>query len=73
MASIGMSKLRNCHHSLQKYENGISDVLAVARERMATAVRNIRDGYFPATPPDGGCPDTCPAIAFCNAYQPKSW
>ena len=36
-------------------------------------VHGARQGHFIPTPPDGGCPDYCPAAAFCWHYQPKQW
>ncbi|MBN2005139.1 MAG: PD-(D/E)XK nuclease family protein [Anaerolineae bacterium] len=37
------------------------------------AVRGARQGHFVPTPPDGGCPDYCPAAAFCWQYRAKVW
>ncbi len=30
-------------------------------------------GEFPPQPPSGGCPDYCPAAAFCWHYEPRGW
>ncbi len=35
------------------------------------AVQGIRAGRFAPTPPADGCPDYCPAAAFCWRYRPR--
>ncbi len=37
------------------------------------AVRGARQGHFVPDPPDGGCPDYCPAATFCWQYRRKAW
>ena len=37
------------------------------------AVQSIQKGDFRARPPESGCPDYCPATAFCWFYQPGQW
>ncbi len=33
------------------------------------AVNGVRSGQFAPEPPDNGCPDFCPALAFCWRYR----
>jgi ATP-dependent helicase/DNAse subunit B len=48
---------------------------AAAMQRAAAfaweAVQGIRAGRFAPTPPADGCPDYCPAAAFCWRYRPR--
>ncbi|MCJ7736642.1 MAG: PD-(D/E)XK nuclease family protein, partial [Anaerolineae bacterium] len=37
------------------------------------AVRGARAGHFVPKAPDGGCPDYCPAAAFCRHYTAGRW
>ena len=37
------------------------------------AVRGARAGHFLPKAPDGGCPDYCPAAAFCWHYTARGW
>jgi RecB family exonuclease len=37
------------------------------------AVRAVRAGHFAPQPPEDGCPDYCPAAAFCWHFEPRSW
>ncbi|HSH03346.1 MAG TPA: PD-(D/E)XK nuclease family protein [Anaerolineae bacterium] len=57
---------------LGKVEGGVGEAIKTA-EGFARQVRaGIQSGYFPATPPAGGCPSYCPAISFCWQYE-KGW
>ena len=58
--------------SLRKYgfDKAVSDALG----HVNVAVRGIRNAEFYPAAPKGGCPDYCPAAAWCWAYEPKgSW
>jgi ATP-dependent helicase/DNAse subunit B len=57
---------------LESYEGGVEGAFQAAAQHVAAHVRNIRAGRFRPAPPAGGCPNYCPAIAFCWRYAPKS-
>ncbi len=42
-----------------------------ARAHVRRTVDGVRAGQFPPIPPPGGCPDYCPAAAWCWRYQPS--
>jgi ATP-dependent helicase/nuclease subunit B len=52
-------------------EVGVGAAYAVAANHVGDYVERIRGGRFAPTPPAGGCPDYCPARAFCWRYQPR--
>lgn len=45
--------------------------METAAEHAWTAVDGARQGRFSPQPPDGGCPDFCPGVAFCWRYTPR--
>ena len=45
---------------------------ATARSHVRRIVDGVRAGHFPPIPPPGGCPDYCPAAAWCWRYQPPA-
>ncbi len=45
---------------------------ATARAHVRRIVDGVRAGHFPPIPPPGGCPDYCPAAAWCWRYQPSA-
>ncbi|MGH2620591.1 MAG: PD-(D/E)XK nuclease family protein [Anaerolineales bacterium] len=45
---------------------------ATARRHVRRIVDGVRAGQFPPIPPPGGCPDYCPAAAWCWRYQPSA-
>ncbi|MGD2178751.1 MAG: PD-(D/E)XK nuclease family protein, partial [Anaerolineae bacterium] len=47
--------------------------MTTAVEHAWEAVRGARRGYFVPKTPDGGCPNYCPAAAFCWRYQDRGW
>ncbi len=53
--------------------HGPQAAMEVVRELAWEAVRSARQGHFVPVTPEGGCPDYCPAAAFCWHYQPRSW
>jgi len=57
--------------SLATFEGGPQNAYAIARSAVAEAVAGIRSGNFVPKPPDGGCPDYCPAAAWCWRYTPR--
>lgn len=58
--------------SLAKY--GFDEAVADALGHVNAAVNGIQNAEFSPVAPKGGCPDYCPAVAWCWAYEPKgSW
>ncbi|MCA9873099.1 MAG: exodeoxyribonuclease V subunit gamma, partial [Anaerolineales bacterium] len=55
----------------KKGEEGIDGIIRIAIRHAWDAVQNIRDGQFAPRPPDDGCPNYCPAAAFCWQYRPR--
>jgi ATP-dependent helicase/DNAse subunit B len=58
---------------LEKYPGGVAAAFKQAQQHVVDHVRRIRAGQFQPTPPDGGCPNYCPAVAFCWRYTAKEW
>jgi ATP-dependent helicase/DNAse subunit B len=58
------SKLR-----LSKF--GVERAVELARTHAWDAVEGVRAGHFSPRPPKDGCPDFCPAAAFCWHYRPR--
>jgi ATP-dependent helicase/nuclease subunit B len=56
---------------LARFEGGPDAAMEVAAGHTWEAVRGARAGRFVPKPPDGGCPDYCPAVAFCWRYTPR--
>jgi hypothetical protein len=52
---------------------GTNEAIDVALGFAWQSVRGARQGYFVPEPPPNGCPDFCPAIAFCWRYRPGIW
>lgn len=59
--------------SLAAYPDGIDAASEVALNWARRAVTGIRAGDFAPTPPSDGCPDYCPATAFCWQYRPGGY
>lgn len=59
--------------SLASFEGGIDQTYEIARAAVQQAAGGIRAGNFVPMPPDGGCPDYCPAAAWCWHYQPRGY
>lgn len=59
--------------TLATYEGGLAAALAIAIEHAWSAVQQVRRGQYRPTPPADGCPNYCPAQAYCWHYRPKSW
>jgi hypothetical protein len=57
--------------TLAKFPEGPAGAIEVARSYAWDAVRRARNGQFSPAPPDGGCPEYCPAVAFCWRYRPR--
>jgi hypothetical protein len=70
-------KARASRWSLAKFEDpatgasGPAAASALAVDHAAAAVRGARRGEFTPQPPAEGCPDYCPAAAFCWHFRPK--
>jgi hypothetical protein len=52
---------------------GIEGAIALTLEHLSRIVTGVRSGQFPPIPPQDGCPEYCPATAWCWRYAPKSW
>lgn len=50
---------------------GPAAAIARATAHAHAAVTRARQGDFTPRPPDGGCPEYCPAVAFCWHYRSK--
>ena len=50
---------------------GAEETIQTALEYSWETVRGVRAGQFAPKPPDDGCPDYCPAAAFCWHYAPR--
>jgi ATP-dependent helicase/DNAse subunit B len=58
---------------LEKYPDGVEAAFERVKQHVSNHVQHIRAGDFQPTPPDGGCPAYCPAVAFCWRYVPRIW
>lgn len=52
---------------------GAQGAMQLAVDYATAAVTAARRGEFAPQPPATGCPDYCPAAAFCWHYRPKSY
>ncbi|MBI4786737.1 MAG: PD-(D/E)XK nuclease family protein [Chloroflexi bacterium] len=66
---IGSAKASSL--KLEKYPGGVDAALQTATAHSLSHASRVRAGDFAPHPPDGGCPDWCPASAFCWRYRPK--
>jgi hypothetical protein len=57
--------------SLSGFDGGPAAAIETALAHAWSAVRGAREGRFTPRPPDGGCPDYCPAAGFCWRYRPR--
>lgn len=53
------------------FEGGPAGAIQTALAHAWTAVRGARAGQFAPHPPAEGCPDYCPAVAFCWHYRTR--
>lgn len=56
---------------LETYAEGIGDALRVAVAHTLSHAARVARGEFAPRPPRGGCPEWCPASAFCWRYVPQ--
>ncbi len=49
---------------------GPEAAIRVSIQHLASYVSAVRRGEFPPKPPEDGCPDYCPAAAWCWRYNP---
>jgi len=54
-------------------EVGPAAAYATARAHVRRVVEGVSAGRFPPIPPPAGCPEYCPAAAWCWRYQPGGW
>jgi RecB family exonuclease len=73
-AEAGNLRLGKFKHETQvdSYE-GTTGAIALARKHVRRIVSGVRGGQFPPIPPQDGCPEFCPAAAWCWRYTPKRW
>lgn len=64
--------IRDGKPSLRLSKCGHQEAVAKAVAHAWTVVRKVRAGQFSPIPPADGCPDYCPAVAFCWHYRPRS-
>ncbi len=57
--------------TLASFDGGRDAAMRIAQDHAWTAVRGARAGRFVPHPPSDGCPDYCPAAAFCWHYRPR--
>jgi ATP-dependent helicase/DNAse subunit B len=57
--------------TLAGFEGGPAAAVETALAHAWAAVRGARAGQFVPHPPAEGCPDYCPAVAFCWHYRPR--
>ena len=55
--------------TLSGFDGGPEGAMEAAVEHAWEAIHAARDGRFVPHPPDGGCPQWCPAVAFCWHYR----
>ncbi len=68
-----ISSARPSYLKLEKCEDGVAGAIETAVEFALAFSADVRAGRFTPSPPDGGCPSFCPAVAFCEAYRPRMW
>lgn len=73
-AEAGNLRLGKFKHEAQgdSYQ-GATGAIALALKHVRRIVSGVRGGQFPPIPPQDGCPEFCPAAAWCWRYTPKSW
>ncbi len=59
--------------SLQLADYGPKEAIGTALSFVFEAARGARQGTFTPQPPANGCPNYCPAVAFCWRYKPGSF
>ncbi len=66
------SSLRLSNYRAAEEDDGVGPAAAyaTARRHVGRIVDGVSAGEFPPIPPPGGCPDYCPAAAWCWRYQP---
>jgi len=57
--------------TLAGFEGGPAGAMQTALAHAWAAVRGARAGQFAPHPPAEGCPDYCPAVAFCWRYRAR--
>jgi len=58
---------------LEAFEGGIEAAIDMAAQHIGAFVTAIRAGQFAPQPPDGGCPEFCPAARVCWRYSPRKF
>lgn len=59
--------------TLADFDGGVEGALDTAVSYALDVIDGVRRGHFKPEPPGGGCPDYCPAVAFCRHYRPRSF
>ena len=58
---------------LETFAGGIAAAIDTAAQHIGAFVTAIRAGQFAPQPPDGGCPEYCPAASVCWRYSPRKF
>jgi ATP-dependent helicase/DNAse subunit B len=58
---------------LRLSEYGVDEAISAAVGHAWLIVRSARQGHFVPQAPADGCPEYCPAVAFCWNYRPGRW
>ncbi|MEK6222868.1 MAG: PD-(D/E)XK nuclease family protein, partial [Chloroflexota bacterium] len=64
----GINQAKAGSLKLSKY--GVEASMDVVKGFIRKALDGIHKGEFPPVPPDSGCPEYCPAAAWCFHYSP---
>jgi hypothetical protein len=64
VSSIKLSKF------IEDDDENLANIQSILIEHLQSSLSNIHAGIFPPDPPRGGCPNYCPAAAWCWRYQP---
>jgi ATP-dependent helicase/DNAse subunit B len=68
-----VNSARPSYLKLEKCEGGVPGAIETAVTYTREIVSAARAGKFAPAPPDGGCPPFCPAAAFCEQFEPRTW
>jgi ATP-dependent helicase/DNAse subunit B len=69
--NLRLGKFR--YEALGDSYEGPTGAIDLALKHIHRIVTGVRGGQFPPIPPQDGCPEFCPAAAWCWRYTPKRW
>ena len=58
---------------LEDFDGGVESAIETAVDYALEIVAAVRAGRFAPTPSHDGCPRFCPAAAFCEHFEARSW